>query len=456
MGFYTAHASAPLLFGASTIANANALSKLGKEDSVVRSRFASVQIGLLSSMIQNRADHPSDPMALTLNLFSDTVLNMDILKIEHPISGSTVLTGTITGTLAGESILVFRDGLVAASIFDGMRFYQVRPAPAGDHIIQETDRLQFPNELPGVPATLSGDAPGPVVWEMDTDPVIDILVVYTEAARSGTGGTTAIETLIDLAVAETNTGYANSSITQRLRLVHTEEVVYSETGFNWSDTLSRLRGTSDGYMDNVHTLRDTYGADEVVLIVNNAGSCGIGYVMQYVSAGFESYAFAVVSRTCATGYYSFAHELGHNMGCAHDRANASISGAYDYAYGYQAPDEAFRTIMAYNCPGGCTRVNYWSNAGNSYGGQAMGVIYTAPAAAENFRALNNTAQTVASFRDQVFPGIEVSPESWNAGSVLIGESADRTFTVTNTGTGDLEVTDIALTGNTDFSISFRG
>ena len=72
-------------------------------------------------------------------------------------------------------------------------------------------------------------------------------------------------------------------------------------------------------MDNVHVMRDTYGADAAVLIVNNSGSCGIAYVMQGVNTSFASYAFAVVSRTCATGYYSFGHELGHVMGSGHDR-----------------------------------------------------------------------------------------------------------------------------------------
>ena len=132
--------------------------------------------------------------------------------------------------------------------------------------------------------------------------------------------------LIALAVSESNTGYANSNVTQRLRLVHTAEVEYSEAGFNWTTTLDRLTNTADGFMDEVHSLRDTYGADAVVLIVNDTAFCGQAWLMTTVSNGFKTFAFSLVSRICAAGNYSFAHELGHNMGSHHDRANASGPG----------------------------------------------------------------------------------------------------------------------------------
>ncbi|MHA2404992.1 MAG: hypothetical protein ACXADH_18510, partial [Candidatus Kariarchaeaceae archaeon] len=54
--------------------------------------------------------------------------------------------------------------------------------------------------------------------------------------------------------------------------------------------------------------------------------------------------------------------------------------------------------MAYNCPGGCTRVNYWSNPNKIYQGFSMGVGGTGPNAADNRKSLNNTAYTCANFR----------------------------------------------------------
>lgn len=400
----TANHSEPLFTDAVTTASTtqDALN----EFQVIRSRLVNINFHRLCRLETGVAPQQADTgetaeLMLNMNLFNDTDLTVEIHRVEKTFSGGFSCTGHIAGIPGSEAVIVVTGDIVSANIATPDRFYQVRYVSDGTHQVRELDQSRFPPELPGVRVELDRESArtGPDLAEpADNAAFVDILVVYTAAARSGAGGTTAMENLIDLAISETNTGYGNSGVSQRLRLVHTAEVDYSESGFNWSTTLSRLRQTSDGYMDEVHTLRDGYGADEVVLIVNNTSSCGIGYVMQSVTTAFAPYAFAVVSRNCATGYYSFAHELGHNMGCAHDRDNASVTGAYSYSYGYQAPDKAFRTIMSYNCPGGCTRVNYWSNPDKSYGGQDMGVLYTEPLSADNRRTLNNTAYTVANFR----------------------------------------------------------
>ena len=189
-------------------------------------------------------------------------------------------------------------------------------------------------------------------------------------------------------------------MTQRINLVHVAEVAYSEAGFDFAQALYDLQGTSDGEIDNVHSLRNTYGADLVVMIVEgNYQYCGIGFLMTSgPSTSFAPYAFTVVARNCATGYYSFAHEMGHNMGSHHDHNNAD-GALYPYSYGYQDPTNAFRTIMAYNCASGCPRVNYWSNPDVQYGGRTTGIADYA----DNHRSLNNTAATVAAFRANPVP-----------------------------------------------------
>ena len=60
----------------------------------------------------------------------------------------------------------------------------------------------------------------------------------------------------------------------------------------------------------VQNRRDTSGADVSVLIIDkDPNFCGLGYLGPNAST-----AFAVVSYNCATGIYSFAHELGHLLG----------------------------------------------------------------------------------------------------------------------------------------------
>lgn len=419
--------STPLFSDPGILAGETALNRGPSSDGgeIIRSRLVNVNFDQLCRL------QTDDPNPLVLNLFDDITLTAQFYNVEPTFSGGTAFTGFIEDHPGAGITMVKTGEVLSANIHVDGRFFLVRFESEGIHRIDEIDQHQFPQELPPVPAAVTPREKR-LETALDTGIYIDVLVVYTAVARSGAGGTTAMENLIDLAISESNTGYGNSGVTQRLRLVHTAEVVYDEASFNWSTTLTRLRSTSDGYMDNVHTLRDTYGADEVALIVNDTASCGIGYVMQSVSTSFAPYAFVVVSRICATGYYSLAHEWGHNMGCAHDRANASVLGAYDYSFGYQAPDEAFRTIMAYNCPGGCTRVNYWSNPDKQYGGQPMGVVYTDPAAADNRMALNNTLSSVRNFRQQVTaPTITVtSPDGGE--TFAVGSSQAITWTTTGT------------------------
>jgi hypothetical protein len=129
-----------------------------------------------------------------------------------------------------------------------------------------------------------------------------------------------------------------------------------------------------------------------------------------------------------TGYYSFGHELGHNMGLNHARPDPTGPGAFAYSYGYKNPGDAFRTVMAYccgyetgACRSGCPRVLHFSNPNVLYGGNPTGVSDAQPtASAFNALSLNNTRVTVANWRVNLNPTVTLtSPnggESWPAGA----------------------------------------
>lgn len=238
-----------------------------------------------------------------------------------------------------------------------------------------------------------------------------------------------MNSVVQLAVDETNQSYVNSGINQRLRLVHKEEVSYTESGnFCGASTadLERLAGTTDGYMDNVHALRDTYGADVVDLIVETGNACGCGYLMTTVSTGFAPNAFTVTRRDCATGYYSFGHELGHNMGARHDWYVDQGTTPYPYNHGYVYTPGQWRTIMAYNneCSNSgfnCTRLQYWSNPDVRYTGVPMGVPEGSANPADNRKTLNNTASTTANFRQSQIPAPAIRGNNLN-GAITIHSS----------------------------------
>ena len=254
--------------------------------------------------------------------------------------------------------------------------------------------------------------------------VIDVAVFYTSAARENTGGTDEIATVIDLMVAETNMAYENSGANQRINLVAAEEVVgYRETN-DLAIDIARLRSPSDGYMDEVHGIRDTVAADIVLLLVG--GSSGRAYQLHVSSTSSESSAFGVVN---AYSTYTFAHELGHIMGLHHDRYqvcgdNCNNFTRFPYAFGYvnqralepSPPDTAFwRTIMAYtNQCGRCSPILRFSNPGHIYpdpGGDPLGKAGLDPAPgadgpSDAVRMLNRTRGYVANYRSA--PEITVS------------------------------------------------
>ena len=227
------------------------------------------------------------------------------------------------------------------------------------------------------------------------------MVVYTQKARDGAGGREAMEGLIYGAVAETNQAYANSLLDQRLRLVHVEEVSYTETGFFDSDFNSLVDGTNG--LNIVHTLRDTFAADVVSLITETGDSCGVGQTMvgslNLVGHVFENLAYSVVKRDCATGNFSLAHEIGHNMGAMH----ATGDGAYadSHAHSNMTPRDPsvgrWRTVMADQTTPASVRIPYFSNPRVNYpavGGDPTGVA----GSSNNARTLNSTKSIVSNFR----------------------------------------------------------
>jgi len=232
--------------------------------------------------------------------------------------------------------------------------------------------------------------------------LIDVMVVYTPSARNALGGTAAIEALIDSYITFTNKAYRDSGVLHRFRLVHAAEIQYVESGNSITD-LERLRAVNDGFMDDVHPLRDTWGAD-LVSLVNTSGSAGVAFQMQTLSTAFASSAFSAIG--AETGLLNpglvFAHETGHNMGCTHNNEPGGGTGVFCYSFGFRTPDERWRTIMS-SSPG--TFVNLFSSPLLDIDGQSLGIDGDGcpPGAADNVRSLNEAAPTVAGFRPTMVP-----------------------------------------------------
>lgn len=274
------------------------------------------------------------------------------------------------------------------------QLFAIRPLHDSRTAIVEVNEAAMPPDHPeasyrrlsesAAPAPADAGANRPQAPAANT--VIRVMVNYTPTVAAQSGD---VSGLIALAVAESNQGYSNSAVTITMQLASTSQVSYSETG-NFDTDLARYRGTSDGYMDSIHSQRNTSTADVGVLLVNNSAYCGLASAI----GASASTAFAEVYWDCATGYYSFAHEIGHLQSARHDPANDPTNRPYKYGHGYAYSAGHWRTIMAYDCSAGCTRLNAWSNPGKTYGGVAMGTTTRS----DNHRVLNNTRTTIAAFR----------------------------------------------------------
>jgi hypothetical protein len=180
----------------------------------------------------------------------------------------------------------------------------------------------------------------------------------------------------------------------RFFLTHTAEIAYNDSG-NMENDLDWVTGNT-----GVASLRNTYAADMVSLIVENGGNyCGIAWVQRDPGGGFAPYAFQATDRGClANG--TFAHEHGHNMGMEHNPENSSVGSnpsqaSYDFSFGHWVSGQ-FATIMTYNsiCPVYCPRTMKFSNPDVVHNGFATGIVNQR----DNAQTGDLTAPIVANFR----------------------------------------------------------
>ncbi len=160
--------------------------------------------------------------------------------------------------------------------------FQLRQLEKNLYELREINQQKFEEE--GMPIKPKIDGPIALKDCPNTDgpAFIDVMVVYTQAAESGSGSKANMEAEIYLAIAETNMAYSFSGATQRLRLVHTSKTSHTETGIFNTD-LPWLRSDAA-----IAALRTTHSADCVVLITEPGDFCGLGYYMSPASAGFDA------------------------------------------------------------------------------------------------------------------------------------------------------------------------
>jgi hypothetical protein len=332
---------------------------------------------------------------VNINLLPDLNFPVDSVRLDERSPQDYTWFGSSSET-EGDAILVVQDNSVVGTIRSGNKMFRVRPLDEGLHALILVDESKFPPDHHPEFEKIEQDPQSMFDPEAEDTGTEDVcteytaIIAYTAAAKSQAGN---IDGLIQLAIDETNQSYANSKINTKIKLAHKYQTSYNESG-NMAQDRDRFRIKSDNFMDEVHNLRDNHAADVAILITKNGGYCGIASA---IMANVDT-AFAVVGQNCATGYYSFAHEIGHLQGARHNPEADPTNTPFPYGHGFYHQPGKWRTIMSYNCPGGCTRLKYWSNPNVKYGGVDMGT-----ANHNNARVLNETACKVANFKTTAAP-----------------------------------------------------
>lgn len=388
------------------------------------------------------------------------------------IEGSTMTgadeftsTGRIEGRAMSRAVFGYAGGFLHASIEDPVlgafalrvateevsQFYRTQPElvlPCGGG--RRAAALRG-NGRTGGWTNLELDAgAGRAAAENPQRAVIHVMMVHSPAVLrtlAGQARRDALQSAFLTAVEKVNATMEASLITARLRLVRVHETQFPEDEIpgprtSWQDdALTALHGTGDGVMDEVHAARDASGADIVCLALQRADftSSGLSFLLDEVGR-FDNadYAFSVVQYGNLAATNVLAHEMGHVLGCAHERgpnapspADKAYAGAFPYSYGYRfigGDGRQYRDLMAYP-PG--TELSYFSNPRLVLPmpvGAPIGIEAGRPGEADTAGTIEQTAFAAAGFRLQTQaapnPGVlvNVATRAWvgRGEQVLIG------------------------------------
>lgn len=413
--------------------------------STAPNRFAAVAPGVYPLRVNGEAllgMSVGDHVQLNMPDRADSSVVLDRL-VKHA-SGNVTWIGHVVGQDQAQRVIITigADGAVGQmQLADGSYRIEgkrvVQPAQAGekDLVPPHDDGLAVPlaARQPRLPEVEADNA-----FAATTPTRIDLMVLYTSGMVSTAAADGGIDAVIDNLIAIANQAYIDSGIAIQVHLVYKQRSDYLEDNDN-PVALDDLSNASDIALVNVPALRKQYGADLVTIIRPLDGavmnSCGVAWLGGGGGVKFDpDYGYSVVSYGKSTqnggriscSKYTLVHELGHNMGAAHDRkqmiadgstlSETRYPGAYNYSYGYGLSGQ-FGTIMSYVDP----RIGLFSNPNVKYQGYPVGAgAEQLKDSADNARTLNNTRNFVAGYMpmtvDLPLTGVVISAARLNVGS----------------------------------------
>jgi hypothetical protein len=381
------------LFAAESLNVLEVPSLIAFEREVLRGDGVAGRMRYASSYVRNNITERS---TLTLSLdFINESMQLDVVSVN--IDDSSISYSALGSSSADILTVTESHGAMVGSLIHDGKLYKFKPASNGDTLIIETADDQFAEQAQTSTALAASNEKlikgrrfvakgGP-----DDGSKIDVIVTYTPefVAEQGIDNVAAYITQLE---EETNLSFQLSGVNTKVDIVYSYPTSYSDsTNFTKDANFFLTDDVAEGR--ELRGLRNQYHADIMVVLTGNSGYDTCGYTPMFEAN--EANALAVIREVCATGYYQFAHEIGHIFGADHNIEEASGLGV-DHAHGYCGTE--WRSIMSYHCStGGGRRLPLWSNPDETFNGEVMGVA----GVSNNVKVLNDRALEVSNFRFQV-------------------------------------------------------
>ena len=289
------------------------LAKAGKATSGVK-LMAGPPPAILEHALMKDAKNPAasrDAGKITVAL-GDNVTKTIIRTSVDIKPDMCIWRGMVEETGALVTLMWWPNGRMAGTVQERGRIYSIRHMGGPIYAMIEMGGDRMPQEHAPMPARLRSDDPNtrddplvnqgdasllrPVTLGMRSSParglkqqqkqvvaplvapgaadvVIDVIIAYTRKAAANY--TDIKSELVDLSIEEGNESFRMSGLGNiKLRLVHAYQTSYVEEGAHF-DHVWRFADKGDGYMEEIHALRDKHRADVAILIVDDPQGCGL-------------------------------------------------------------------------------------------------------------------------------------------------------------------------------------